>query len=553
MTFELSSPAAGKLSVAPATIGIDDPVSITLTWTVTDTAIHTGGCVRFQVPQSFVTPQIKSPLQPAFCRVECSKPDVALSLSLTREGNPKDSAYVTIWGKSVYVSVVSGELECGDMLTFYYGLAASEKTEPFAYVEPTPAPFFTGRHFFSVAIDPDGTRQAEFSGMIRSTDFPEIIVTPGPVVETKEIDTIRGTATVSFDKKGNPVSTTWQNKTNHHFCKTGHQICFGDIHCHSMYSDGLWSPDECYRFAKEVIGLDFCAVTDHVVQMSDDEWNETLEINKKWHCDGSFVTLVGYELNYPGIGDKNIYYPGDSGLLLRDREWGTENLIDPHSHVDTWLNQGAIMMSHLHAGNLSKFYVPELCKLVEIYSNWGNCEQKGAKPTFIPSLRTNFDGQWATNALEYGWKIAFTGNSDDHMARPGWSGWHRIERVYHGGLTAVYTTEPTRKGIFHALKNRHTYATSGSRIIVEATMNGALPGSELTSTELLNISYYLKDSSPIEKIELVHNGKTVQTKMVNGTEASGDFVYEPNNGSYYLRVTQLNGHHAWTSPWYLNN
>ena len=552
MTFELSSTAAGKLSVTPTSIGIDDPISIALTWTVTDTQVHTGGCIRFQVPQSFVSPQLTSPLQPAFCRVECSKAGVVLSMSLTREGNPKDSAYVDIWGKSIYVNIISGELVHGDTVTLYYGLAASEKTEPFAYVEPTPAPFFTGRHFFSAAIDPDGTRQAEFSGMIRSTDCPEIIVNPGPVTETKEIDSLRGTATISFDKKGNPVSTMWQSKTNRHFCKTGHQICFGDIHCHSMFSDGLWSLDECYRFAKDIIGLDFCAVTDHVVKMSDDEWNQTLEINKKWHSDESFITLVGYELNYPGIGDKNIYYPGESGLLLRDREWRTENLIDPHTHVNNWLKQGAIMMAHLHAGNLSKFYVPELCRLVEIYSNWGNCERKGAKPTFIPSLRQNFDGQWAANALELGWKIAFTGNSDDHMARPGWSGWHRIERVYHGGLTAVYTNEPTRKGIFSALKNRNTYATSGSRIIIETTMNGTLPGSELRSMDSLHIHYYLKDSCPIEKIELIHNGQTVQARVIDSSESSGEFLCGQKSGYYYLRITQRNGHHAWTSPWYVH-
>lgn len=551
MTFELANQSAGTLSVSPKEMPITDPLAITLVWTAADMGVKTGGCIRFQVPQAFPNPQITSPIQPAFCRVSCSREDVRLSLSLTREGSPKDSAYVTIWGKSIYVNVLSGELTSGDTVTLYYGATASVCKETFAYIDPTPAPFFSGRHFFSVAVDPDGTRSAEFSGMTRSLDRPEIIVLPGEVVSTKHIECLRGTADITLDRQGNPIQTVWGPKTSPYHCKSGHQICFGDIHCHSEYSDGLWTPNDCYSFARDTIGLDFCAVTDHVVQMSDDEWEKTIDTNRKWHEDGKFITLVGYELNYPGIGDKNIYYPGESGLLLRDRVWETGEPIDPHSHVKNWLSQGAIMMAHLHAGNLSKFYVPELCRLVEIYSNWGNCERFGAQPTFIPSLRQNFDGQWAANALDLGWKIAFTGNSDDHMARPGWSGWHRVERVYHGGLTAVYTSEPTRKGIFEALKERHTYATSGTRIIVEATMNGKLPGTEFVPTGDLCISYYLKDVCQIEKIELIHNGGTVQTRVVNGNEAAGEFLCAQNDGNYYLRITQLNGHHAWTSPWYV--
>ena len=550
MTFEHTAESAGRLSVSPVSGCVTDPVSVHLTWTCGEMDILAGGCVRFQVPQAFCDPQVRSPLKAGYCTAECEKPGVTLSLAVSREGHPKDSAYVTIWGKSIYVHVLSGTLSKGDQITLRYGQCASGDPQPFAYAEPTPAPFFSGRHFFSVAVDPDGQRSAPFSGMLRSPDLPEMLMEPGPAVSAAHISSLRGHAEITFDQLGNPVETQWSGTAKDTESSIAPGVLFGDMHCHSMYSDGLWTPEDCYRFARDVIGLDFCAVTDHVVQMSDDEWQRTMEANRLFHKDGEFLTLNGYELNYPGIGDKNLYYPGEEGPLLRDRHWGTEELIDPHTHVERWLENGAIMMSHLHAGNLTKFYVPELCRLVEIYSNWGCCECQGAHPTFIPSLRQDFRGQWAQDALAAGWHIAFTGNSDDHMARPGWSGWHRVERVYRGGLTAVYTDEPTRKGLFDALKNRRTYATSGSRIRVEADMNGFLPGSKIASAGEYCIRLSVSDPSPILSIELISGGQILSSIQPQAGSWQGELRLSSLPGPCYLRIRQQSGHTAWTSPWY---
>ena len=380
-----------------------------------------------------------------------------------------------------------------------------------------------------------------------------MFIEPGPAVSSAHISCLRGEANISFDQLGNPVETHWCGTTETNKAVIAPDVLFGDIHCHSMYSDGLRTPEDCYQFARDVIGLDFCAVTDHVVQMSDEEWALTLEANRRFHRDGEFITLNGYELNYPGIGDKNLYYPGKEGPLLRDRHWGTEELIDPHTHVPQWLEAGAIMMSHLHAGNLTKFYVPELCRLVEIYSNWGCCERYGARPIFIPSLRQNFRGQWAQDALKAGWHIAFTGNSDDHMARPGWSGWHRVERVYHGGLTAVYAEEPTRKGIFEGLKNRRTYATSGSRIRIEAELNGYAPGSVDVPGGECCIRLAVAAASRIQSIKLIQHGGSVACVHPEYAVCQGELRCAGLSGPCYLRIQEQSGHQAWTSPWYLTN
>ena len=42
-----------------------------------------------------------------------------------------------------------------------------------------------------------------------------------------------------------------------------YRVFFGDIHGHSTLSDGSKTIDECYRAARDLAKLDFCAVTDH--------------------------------------------------------------------------------------------------------------------------------------------------------------------------------------------------------------------------------------------------------------------------------------------------
>lgn len=553
MLFESTHPGAGTLKISPESIEAASSFSLMLTWTAGTISVISGGCIRFQIPQACTDPQMISPLKPGYCIAYSSKPGVALSLSAIRTGHEKDNAYVTIWGKNIYVNILSGSLDKGDTVTLCYGSQASNGIDVFGFVPDTHAPFFVGHHHCSAAIDPDGSRNASYSGMLRCENCPELIVRSGKAVRELSTKCLRGEASVSFDLHDNPVRINWNRKTKPDRTEDGRYILWGDMHCHSSFSDGIGTPDECYRFARESAALDFCAVTDHVVQMSDEEWERTIEANRDWHEEGRFLTLLGYELNYPGIGDKNIYYPSEEGLLLRDTVWRTNEKIHPHTHVKQWLEQGAIMMSHLHAGGLPGFYIPGFCCLVELYSNWGNCERSGALPTFIPSLRRDFKGQWASDALSLGWKVGFTANSDDHMAMPGWSGWHRVERVYHSGLTAVYAKEPTRESLFVSLRNRQTYATSGKRIILDAHMNGELPGSEIPVDEKAEIDMRVVGTTTIKSIELISKNGIEVLLHPNTAYWFGDLTIQPTDGPYYIRITQKDGHHAWTSPWYVEN
>ena len=549
MNPESSSKETGTLKVEPQKVTVCQPLSLTLTFQ-TQKPLAEGACLRFHVPLACPRPQWLSPLKAGYCACECGR-NVKARLSHERAGSPKDSAYVTRWGHAVYVELMEGTLLPGDCVILRYGDTASRAALPWGDPEATLAPFFSGRFPLDFAVDPDGRRTAPHSGMLRLADECFLEVEPLPACREKTFSCARGQAVVGFDPLNNPSTVRWSKTPAPCDAAPGYGIYFGDIHCHSAFSDGLGSPADCYRFARDWIGLDFCAVTDHAQYLSGAEWEESCRAANRMNRDGSFVTLVGYEFSHPKAGDKNLYYPGEEGPLLREKSPDLKTVHPIEAYVDQWLEHRAIMMAHLHARHLQAFRHTELCRLIEVYSNWGNCEQAGARPPFIPALRADFTGQYALDALQSGWQVGFAANSDDHMARPGWSGWHRSERAYHSGLTAVYAAALTRQAVFDALYHRHTYATSGARMRVLCTANGVLPG-ECLPAGSVRFQIEAVGEQPISKLQLIHNGRIAwQCTGTGGLRLTAAPELTLRSGFCYLRVRQQDGHTAWVSPFNL--
>ena len=62
-----------------------------------------------------------------------------------------------------------------------------------------------------------------------------------------------------------------------------------------------------------------------------------------------------------------------------------------------------------------------------------------------------------------GHRLGVIGSSDEHSGQGG---------RRHGGLAAVWAEELTREGIFDALRQRHCYATTGERILMDFAVDG---------------------------------------------------------------------------------
>lgn len=599
-----------------ATIEPSDPVVAASrgAWTITYTAgpdgIAVGGSVRFELPYGFTPPQLHWPRDQGYVTAVCSRRDVRLQLSLEPpvQLDPEPFYYVTRWGRMVYVQVLGQPLQPGDTVALRYGHTAT--LGPMVY-----APHFAQRLEFTVATDVTGTRAAPFSGYTLVSRQPALqIVGDSPksllvvipsIVEAGESFAVRVRGIDEYGNLGQPppaevdVLTRLDDlqtvpmadagrgcgfqaelqvpgerellavcddeevmgSSNPCLCvlETPRQrIFWGDIHGHTGLSDGLGTPDEYYSFGRDEAFLDFCAIADHAQYLSDADWEAIQEATARHNDPGRYVTLLGYEYSCNAdlerYGDKCLYFPGDSGPLLRETDINRSAYTDMAALAPQWKAHGAMMILHQHAKGTCSYYDPDLVRLIEVYSVWGGSESEYCSRPLLPAQDSDYEGHYAADALEKGWVLGLMASSDDHAGRPGATDWLRTQQAYPGGLVAVWASELTREAVWEALWNRRCYGTTGARIYLEFSVDGEpmgsiVQGSAFSGTHVIEVR--VMGDSPILAAEVLRGRQTAY--VCSGYGPSLHFAYRdtPPPGSanyYYVRITQANGEMAWSSP-----
>jgi len=361
-----------------------------------------------------------------------------------------------------------------------------------------------------------------------------------------------------------------------------YQLYWGDLHGHSgEYACGQGTIDAYYQFARDYAGLDFCALTDHdqLPGLSNDLgciWGKVCRAASYYNRPGEFVTFLGYEWtsmeSQPigiGFGHKNVYYLADDGPFFScadersdtpDKLWrclqGRQALTIPH-HPATTRPWWADWDHH------NPVYEP----LVEIYSCWGSseCSVADGNPRPIRHGGGETPGRHVVDALQRGYALGFIGGGDTHDGCPGRGYAHRPrsekERkrwtgIYPAGLQAVYARDLTRESLWQAMKVRRTYATTGARIIVEFSIGSAPMGSVVKRWPggMARFRARVEGTVDIACVELVRNGVTVDRLPGKGRSLAFEWARNAQPGMeqyFYLRVTQVDGHLAWSSPIWL--
>ena len=95
-------------------------------------------------------------------------------------------------------------------------------------------------------------------------------------------------------------------------------LYWGDLHCHSFYhqynkdlgyGDPCTSPDELFKYAREVTHLDFAAITDGCGALPDNAgWIEAQQAVVDNHREDEFVALKGWEVQFGEDGHRNAIY-----------------------------------------------------------------------------------------------------------------------------------------------------------------------------------------------------------------------------------------------------
>ncbi|MFA6450313.1 MAG: DUF3604 domain-containing protein [bacterium] len=374
-----------------------------------------------------------------------------------------------------------------------------------------------------------------------------------------------------------------------------YNLYWGDLHGHSGLSPDAFfsSPDQYYRYGRDVAKLDFAALTDHDAPWGlasvPKRWKISVDATRRFQDDGRYVTFIAYEWTSGSglvcmvhtlkrldrwayqkdpkhFGHRNVYYPGDFApktvCSVDSSECDTPEKL--WKHLEAY---GAISIPHHPLGgpifpfkwdHFDEKYEP----VVEIYSWHGNSECDGC-PNEIYNAYNN--GKHSVRVpLEAGHHFGFIGSSDNH---DGYAGnlTHppRLEKFlqmfYHGkptpgpGIAAVYAERLSREAIFEALRAHRVYAVTGARIVLDVRANETtfMGGRMKSGGRPVSISIYARGVAPLKKVEVIKNGKTARSYACNGKTFSKLFTdsdREHAEDYIYIRVTQADGQMAWSSP-----
>jgi hypothetical protein len=286
-----------------------------------------------------------------------------------------------------------------------------------------------------------------------------------------------------------------------------------------------------------------------------DAWEFCQSKVREYHEPGKFVTFKAYEAGAPN-GHRNVIYVSDEieppldarrfsafeprTLFAYYRERRDAILI-PH-HVKTWTDWA--------------FHDPDLEPVMEVYSCWGQSES----PSLDLWNKGMTPGAGAWEAFRRGYRMGMMASSDNHVGMPGRSypGDRQAHTPFKGGLCAIWSPELTRQSLFDALKVRRCYGTTGARIVVRFSIDGKPMGSGITldgSTKTLRAAVEVHGTDELQSVELVTAARPVRQLLPRRGESRlmADAELPATPGShYYVRVIQVDGERAWTSPIFMD-
>lgn len=273
------------------------------------------------------------------------------------------------------------------------------------------------------------------------------------------------------------------------------RVFWGDTHAHSGQAEGIGTMEFFMRFARDDARLDFVTHSEHDVWLDAGEWDQMRRTTADFDDPGRFIPYLGWEWTRTRQqgGHHNVLFRsiGDQELVSGLRFPTLSQLYrELHARYDP---EEVLVIPHAHQPGDYRQSDPELEPLIEMMSMHGTFE-------------------WFMRAyLSRGHEVGLIAASDDHLSHPGYSAPNRDSLAQRGGLAAVRAPERSRDAIFDAMRARHTYATTGDRIILEMTVNDTPMGQRAPFAEERAVSGRVVGTAPIQSIELYKNDEPIWT------------------------------------------
>ena len=336
------------------------------------------------------------------------------------------------------------------------------------------------------------------------------------------------------------------------------RVYWGDVHAHgwgdsTMYlmhlrTDKL-DPAGRHRQARDVGRLDFSCPGPMSMdpEKREETWEPYRQALRAFDEPGRYVPFLSYEA-HPREGDRQVVFERDASAPPSMRL--------PMPELDEKYGARDDVLFEVHIGGAPPrwdLFRPERERFVEVCSGFGCAEwllQKG---------------------LQLGYRPAVCAASDLHL---GLMGGPRAVEPFRGRfgqkypmrqrdagygtgpLTAVCAPELTREALWQAIESRRTYATSGPRLFLEFLCDGKPSGGPVQVRGSHSFSLTCHACAPIRRIDLICGLYRLRSWGPASLDFSATFALDAGQlpGRWlYLRMEQVDGEYAWTSPFFLEH
>lgn len=333
----------------------------------------------------------------------------------------------------------------------------------------------------------------------------------------------------------------------------GLNLYWGDLHTHSVFSRDCierermeMQPGDLMRYARDSARLDLFAVTDHQRPGSSERhkigaenWERTLDAVRTFDEPGRFLVFPGFEFKCrrgDGVMICN-WFPEYKEIDMP--EWH-----DPRDLWASWSGRDYISIPHFH--NAGELGIGEWWEhpdanaepVLEIFSCAGSYERAGVfenRPALQQKTRADRN---AAYLLSRGFRYGLVCNSDGHKGHVGLN-----------GLTAVFASSLDKPNILDAYRHRRVYGTTNARIRLIFKANGQLMGAILPNTSDKRFTLEVCGENRLKRVDLFRNSELYRRLYPDGIEFRADWSVEDDEPSYwYVRVTQIDNHQAFSSP-----
>ncbi|MBQ8356672.1 MAG: CehA/McbA family metallohydrolase [Clostridia bacterium] len=290
----------------------------------------------------------------------------------------------------------------------------------------------------------------------------------------------------------------------------------GEVHCHTLESDGLGSPADAITYARDTGKVDYFAVTDHSHYINLEELRKQREVADTFNKNGEFATMHGFEMTW----NNGTGYWGHMNVLNTD--WITQY----HENVPLYEFYEMIKKD---PDAIGMFNHPD--------DTWGEFDEfEGWDPEIdqkmcLAEIRGgSFDRNYVL-MLSKGWHAAPVANEDNH-------GWNWTTATPSTGY--VLAPSLTRENVIDAFRARRTYTTYDNTMKILYRVNGEWMGSRLQAPEKLTaeIEIHTESENGIGQLSLVTEDNIVVARINAGPlkDFSWQVELDPDFDYYYLRV-----------------